>query len=1249
MFRRYPYQGWLLAVLLLWLAASGYYYLAVRQAQPERIAHLVGKDLRERMAGWYEIRRDTALTERIFNRQLTQHELNKLLRRPFYINAHENGALIFWNNNLTELNCDTPGIYLAGNGSQSGRSIFFTQCDTVSYEPLRTLSVIVPIAWIYPFENNHLRSHWLASALIPPSAKVSRHPAEGFEPVYADAGKTAFYMQLQPEDMPQIKPDHYIIWIVITTAIAVFFWIHLVARHLSKTRKSYTGLLFITVTIICIRAALYYAGLPFNLGEVELFSPRLYASSTLLPSLGDLLINTLLLAWLCTFIFMHIPYRTFIPGIWSAYLRYPLFILTALCLTACTCYAVHIIRSVVADSMISFEVSDFYAIDGYTVAGLVVIMLTASIAAIVLHILNAQFAGQTDMRRIKYPLIIATGFLYIYLDAPNHIAGQPQYYLLLWLVLFIGMLDIKWLQISRDLLAPKTILWVVFISISTTMLMQYFNHEKERETRKLFAAKLLHQKDPVTEYLFIDIARALSVEPRIKSFIEQPGRKSRKELENRIEVLYLNGHLNKYRSDIYLYNADGQGLYNTPSVPLYEMEERIAQVVPVDESQLYFIENAPDNHYYLARIPIRGDDTMIAGYLFIDMTLKKENNETVYPELLQPGNISSVPQTVRYDYAIYNNQHMVTQYGYYPFPLKIHQSGQDTLNYVFEDKKNISTLWYRADTDRCIVVVHHDYPWLRLTTMFSYLFSVLLLLMFVTIILSIWFSYTAMGKRQVRLGHMTLRRRIHYTMLGIVLASFLVIGIATITFFNNRYQESSRNKLQEITRTIENSIRQHMNSQKAISRPEAFSTAMQQPEFQYLINSLAHQYGIDINIFNTAGVLLTTSRSAIYDKKLLAPLMRADAYQEFGTKNISLLLQHEKIGTLPYLSGYIPFQDKAGITTGYINVPYYASQEELKYQVSNILVALINLYAFILLISSLLAVIITNNLTRSLHMIIGKFKRLNLQQNELIEWPYDDEIGLLVKEYNKMVQKVETHALMLVQNERESAWREMARQVAHEIKNPLTPMKLNIQYLQQALKLNHPNVKDLTTRISGSLIEQIDNLSYIASEFSNFAKMPEARPELLELNETLERAVELYLNKNNVTVTFHSWREPLRVLIDKSQLLRVCTNLIQNAIQAIPEGQAGRIEIMLGRERQNVILSFRDNGNGIPAQVKGKIFKPYFTTKTAGTGLGLAMTRKIIEFWKGNIWFETEEGKGTIFFIRLPLTGPEQEEQKTES
>ena len=170
-----------------------------------------------------------------------------------------------------------------------------------------------------------------------------------------------------------------------------------------------------------------------------------------------------------------------------------------------------------------------------------------------------------------------------------------------------------------------------------------------------------------------------------------------------------------------------------------------------------------------------------------------------------------------------------------------------------------------------------------------------------------------------------------------------------------------------------------------------------------------------------------------------------------------------------------------------------------------------------------------------------------------------------------------------------------------------------------------------------SIVEQINNLSYIASEFSNFAKMPEARPERLELGELLNKAVELHLDDAHIKVTIIENTEKLYVHSDRSQLLRVFTNLLENARQAIPENRNGNILVSVTTANDEVTISIADNGAGIPDEVIGKLFQPYFTTKSSGTGLGLAMTKKIIEFWKGNIWFETKEGVGTTFFIRLPL------------
>jgi two-component system nitrogen regulation sensor histidine kinase NtrY len=1236
--RHYPYRGWLLICLLLLAATWVQHYRNRQQTTPERLAQTISADLQNRLAAWHHLRSDTALTDRMFARQLTDADVKKLLAQPFGIHAYKGGKLVFWNDNTLLPACDSADDHFV----VTDKNIVFTLCDTF-FAGKRALAVTIPVAWNYPFENEHLRSHWVASPLIPPGTEVAREARAGFLPVYYAPGKTAFHIRFNPADLRAPQPDGLTICLFVLTVLTGCFWLELVALYQARHRSPAAGLSVLLVAIASGHILFYLTGAPFDLQELKLFSPQLYASSRLLPSLGHLLITMLLLAWICIFIFTQVPYKTFTRRITAPPLRYLTAMGVSLLMAGYTFYSVHVIRSVVIDSMISFDVSNFYAINIYTVIGLLVIVLAASVSAFVLHILYSQFAHLIPRQGwLKYVFILLAGLACIRL---NPGAEQHLFYvaLLLWLLLITVMLGLKWLTVSRDLLAPRMIFWAVFICISATALVQYFNNEKERETRKLFAAKLLLQQDPMTQYLFLDIARELQTDPQIRAFMAHPRPEVRHKLNDRIEVLYLKGHLSKYQSDIYFFDTTGHGLFNEGRARFAELQQRVATAVPVADSFLYFSENAQDDHNYLARIPIPGAGRQEpAGFIFIDLALKKANSEAVYPELLRPGNIGSGNRMEDYVYAIYSNGRLVTQNGDYPFSLLLpdHLRGA---NYKFFREGRMSGLWYPAENRKSVIIIHRADPRIALITIFSYLFGIQLLLILATVIFKICFNLLIISSRSFRLGYLTFRRRIHYAMLGVVLISFLVIGIATTSFFNNRYGESNRNRLQTVTQTVEHAIRQYLFTNDYSQPHFSLEEELQQPEFRYFIVGLANQHRININIFDTAGRLVTASQTTIYDKGLLAPIMRADAFHALRIRQVSLLLQNERIGTLTYLSGYMPLQDNVGNTLGYINVPYFASQEELNYQISNILVALINLYAFIFLISSLLAVVITNSLTRSLQMIISRFKRLNLQQNELLEWPYDDEIGLLVKEYNKMVQKVETHALMLAQSERESAWREMARQVAHEIKNPLTPMKLNIQHLQQALKLNNPNIRDLTARISDSLVEQIDNLSYIASEFSNFAKMPEARPEELELNEAVERIAELYINKSEVSVTFVRWREPLKVMMDKSQLLRVCTNLLQNAMQAIPQDRNGWVEITLGRERQNAILSFRDNGTGIPASIRNVIFKPYFTTKSSGTGLGLAMTKKIIEFWKGNIWFETEEGRGTTFFIRLPLWDPAEE------
>jgi nitrogen fixation/metabolism regulation signal transduction histidine kinase len=350
-------------------------------------------------------------------------------------------------------------------------------------------------------------------------------------------------------------------------------------------------------------------------------------------------------------------------------------------------------------------------------------------------------------------------------------------------------------------------------------------------------------------------------------------------------------------------------------------------------------------------------------------------------------------------------------------------------------------------------------------------------------------------------------------------------------------------------------------------------------------------------------------------------------------------LQSENIGTFQYLSIYVPLTDESGNTYAYLNIPYLNSQNELDQEISGFLATLINLNAFIFLIAGVIAFFLTSRITASFSLIGRKMQEMNLGRiNEAIEWNRDDEIGLLVDEYNKMVKKLEISAQALAQSEREGAWREMARQVAHEIKNPLTPMKLSIQYLQNAIQKGAPNVKELSANMAVTLIEQIDQLSKIAGDFSQFANIGNAHIEVFDITEVLASVIRLYSANPRIQIEWYKEDGKYMILSDRVQMNRLFTNLLQNAIEA-DTGKETMIKVLIQQENKNgsVLISIKDASGGIDESVKENIFKPNFTTKSSGTGLGLAICKGIVEKANGQIWFESEEGVGTTFFISLPM------------
>jgi len=392
----------------------------------------------------------------------------------------------------------------------------------------------------------------------------------------------------------------------------------------------------------------------------------------------------------------------------------------------------------------------------------------------------------------------------------------------------------------------------------------------------------------------------------------------------------------------------------------------------------------------------------------------------------------------------------------------------------------------------------------------------------------------------------------------------------------------------------------------------------------------------DVNVYDLRGQLVASSRPKIYNIGLLSEQMNPTARKALMFEKKSEYIHQERIGTLKYLSGYIPFFNDEGDLLAYLNIQHFDKQNEFESQIQRFLIAIINVFMILLALSIVGAILVSNWLTSPLRMIQKSFSRMELgKNNQAIDYQSNDELGDLVREYNLKLIELESAAVKLAQNERESAWREMAKQVAHEIKNPLTPMKLTIQQLQRVFDPNDPNSKAKIDRVAQSIIEQIDALTSIANAFANFAKMPNPRVEKLELRDFLGSLVAVFESEESCLVKLVAPTEKVFIEGDKEMLLRVVNNLVTNGIQAIPHGRKGQVYISLYVEPTVVFIEVSDNGLGIPHEQLSTVFEPYFTTKSTGTGLGLAMVKQIVEGHGGTIEVKRTDDNGTTMLLRF--------------
>jgi signal transduction histidine kinase len=611
--------------------------------------------------------------------------------------------------------------------------------------------------------------------------------------------------------------------------------------------------------------------------------------------------------------------------------------------------------------------------------------------------------------------------------------------------------------------------------------------------------------------------------------------------------------------------------------------------------------------------------------IFVLLTEKFLQEEAGLPELFISGKSLPGRMTENFSFARYSNGKLISGLGKYSYPLASTAFESPVSGYSAIREDAFEHLVYNSANGSMVVLTRPRRTWLEAVTLFSYITLLFSLLLVVISAFAQLFGHNFFVSS-------SLKQRIRIAAMLLVAASFILTGWATIRFIAGKYE----NELNENISAKISNVLSAMNAE--IPGPYLLENILSDEKTSLLLR-LSSTLSADFNIYTLNGRLIFSSQPKLYQQGIISDRMNPEALFELSVRGKTKFTHSESIGRLGYIAAYQPLRNRNNESEGYIGLPHFGKQAELKKQISSFIGSLMNLYILLLGLALTAAYFISSRITQPLQQLREKFSIIRLgKHSEKIEWRSKDEIGALVNEYNRMVDELAANAEMLARSERETAWREMAKQVAHEIKNPLTPMKLSIQHLQRAIREDSPEVISLTEKISHTLLEQIDALSSIASAFSSFAKMPLAKKEKVNIEEIILSIINLYKETSAVRISYaFQLHEPCIVLADKEELLRMFGNIIKNSIQSIPETREGRVEINIQRETNRCIVSITDNGSGISEEIIPKIFSPNFTTKTTGMGLGLAMARSIAESSGGRIWFETKKQSGTTFFIELPL------------
>ncbi len=1136
---------------------------------------------------------------------------------------YKGDTLKFWTSNFVQTDLLTAGtgaeneVVLMGSG-------WYVKKERITGD--WRITGLILIKKEYPYQNRFLQNTFQDDFHVPAGTEMDTTFSETGQVIHDSWKKKLFSLDFSRiAKYSPLQSDGSLVLYFLGILLFLLYIRNLI-RGIKDPAWKNAGILMAALVLLVLNAILFNMHIPDQISNLEIFLPERYAASYLFPTLADLSITSFFIFFLA-----YLFYTEFsMPAKTGGTTRH---IFQVIFFTGLILYfqlIVSVFRSLVVNSSISFETYRVLDISAYTFIGLLILAFHFTALTLLMDKYFSIFRPAfTRMNLALHVFFMGSG---VWLSG-YMIGGGPDFILTVDIMLVTGVIAVIRGKQFIPYRHSGIILLLFLYSIMSVYQIVVYSAEKKQNEKMVLAVELSAEHDPVAELLLSDLEERIANDRELEYLIVD-GYIDELAVDDYLISTYFNGFWEKYDLQFTLCMPT-DSLYIEPHIdvwyPCHEFFDSLqnANGTRLPGSRFYYMDNKNGRISYMASFDYFSADSTQTATLFLELDSRLITEALGYPELLLSDRMRKNFVSGEYPYAKYSNGELIIQSGDYSYNLRSDEYSSGNEEFEFTSSNGYRHLAYNMDPNNTIVVSSPEVSLLNILITFTYIFVFFYLL--VTLILLI--INIPLLKKSFQLN---IKNKIQYTMIGVLVLSLLLIGGGTIFFSIRQYSARQNSDLSEKIQSVYIEARHMLEFERTLTREWQ---AVGYLNLDELLMKFSNVFYTDINLYDPEGNILATSRSEIFENNLLGPKMHPAAYRELAVNHVAEYVHEEQIGSLKYQSAYVPFRNSDNKLLAYLNLPYFTRQEALTMEISNLVVAVANFYVLLIAISVLIAVFISRQITQPLRMIQSKFGKIRLGgTNEKIQYEGRDEIGNLVEEYNHMVDELALSAEKLARSERESAWREMAKQIAHEIKNPLTPMKLSVQHLQRSFSEDPEKQEKNLQRFTRTLIEQIDNLSAIATEFSNFAQMPRANNEEVDLEEKINKICELFLNTEQIKIeTGFRHARPAIVYADREHLSRVFINLIKNAIQSIPDNREGKIGVSLETTGSEAIIRIMDNGKGIPDELGDKLFQPNFTTKSSGMGMGLAIVKNIIENAGGSIRYETELGKGTTFIVQFPL------------